>query len=140
MEKILTMKKFLFAVLLAAISLTLSAQPAAIDKVQSLRITGTDTVDVQAVDTYVLADLSSLSYTVRISAPTADYLGLRITFVQLNSAGGTQLTVAALGGGSHFHTSNTAASSVTWTANTFERRTFTCMQTGASTYAWVQVD
>lgn len=129
----------LFGILLVALT-TLQAQPASIARVLSERVTTTDTVNIQALDTYILADLSGGSFTLRISAPRIEYKDMRVTIVQLGASGGAQLTLATLGGGSNFYTSNSLSTGPSYTANTFERKTFVCMETATDTYSWVQTD
>ncbi len=115
------------------------AQPTSIAKVLSERVTTTDTVNVQAWDTYVLADMAGGSYTLRISAPRVEYRNMRVTVVQLGAGSGVQLTLATLGGGNDFYTTNSLSTGPSLTANAYDKRVFVCMETATDTFKWVLV-
>jgi hypothetical protein len=130
------MKRFFVFCLALGLALAARAQTS-IDNVLTYRVTATDTVDVQARDTYITADLTGGSLTCRITPPAEGLLGLRITVVQLNAGAAAATTISATDGGTHFQAGASASSSVVFTANVFQRKVFVCMLTGESAYKWV---
>lgn len=134
----ITMKHFITLAFILA-SLCAFAQPASITHQIDILVTTTDTVLLQARQTHIVFEVNSLSPTLTIDAPSAHYRNFRVTIVQLSAGSGEALILDSLGIGSEFQASNTATSSFTFTSNTYEIKTFACLQVASETWKWVLI-
>lgn len=134
------MKKLIISLSLLLAAIAANAQLASIDIRRDTLISVTDTIELNARVTNVVCDLSGGSITLTLPAPSADYLGLQVNIIQYGATGGDLLTLRTLGGSSDYITSNTASITTTYTAATYQYKSFTCLLVAAATYKWVQIN
>lgn len=134
------MKKFLFLTAFLLAGFLAQGQLASLDVRKDTLITVSDTININSRVTNVTCNLSAGHLDLTIPAPSADYLGLTVNIIQYGATGADLLILHTMGGGSDFVTSNTPSTTTSYTAATYQFKSFTCLLVAAATYKWVQTN